>query len=86
MEAGTRMGATHCALAATTGAVTLPVHTRPCVTLLTSGDEIVPIPEVPEPHQLRNGNGTMASVLAERMGGEDNYPPPLTYIAMGVGF
>ena len=22
----------------------------------------------------------------ERMGGEDNYPPPLTYIAMGVGF
>jgi hypothetical protein len=22
----------------------------------------------------------------ERMGGEDSYPPPLTYIAFGVGF
>ena len=22
----------------------------------------------------------------ERMGGDDSYPPPLTYIAMGIGF
>lgn len=22
----------------------------------------------------------------ERMGGEDKFPPPLTYIAMGIGF
>jgi len=40
-------------------------------------------------HQLKMGRARIHEVYCDeppRLGGEDRYPQPLTYIAMGVGF
>ena len=37
-------------------------------------------------HQGKRGDFVIYSDEPPRMGGDDNYPPPLAYIAWGIGF
>ncbi|HEY1015541.1 MAG TPA: gephyrin-like molybdotransferase Glp, partial [Herpetosiphonaceae bacterium] len=55
---------------ATVGAALVPVHRRPRVAILATGDELVDVGERPGPGQIRNSNGyaNLAQVLAA--GGE----------------
>ena len=64
---GTLLTPAHLGLAATIGATKLTVTKQPRVTILTTGDELVPPHEVPLPHQLRQSNGTvLQGALNER--------------------
>ncbi|MCH2133378.1 MAG: molybdopterin molybdotransferase MoeA [Phycisphaerales bacterium] len=65
---GTRLGAAEIGLAAAVGQSTVVVRTQPTVTILSSGDEIIPIEVLPEPHQVRNSNLPMVTDLLARMG------------------
>ncbi|WP_411845508.1 molybdopterin molybdotransferase MoeA [Roseibacillus persicicus] len=65
LTAGTVITPAHLGLAATVGAVELTVTCQPSVTILTTGDELVPPTETPLPHQLRQSNGpVLLSALA----------------------
>jgi len=50
---GSILTPSHLGLAATIGATTLTVTRRPRITILTTGDELIPPTETPLPHQLR---------------------------------
>ena len=67
--AGTRMGAAQIAAAAACGCATVEVFRRPRVVILTTGDELVPIPAKPGPGQIRNSNAPMLAALVEQFGG-----------------
>ena len=70
VEAGECMDSIRCALGAATGASTVQARTRPRVSILTSGDEIVAIDATPEAHQVRNSNARLAIDLAQQAGAE----------------
>ena len=67
---GTVLRAHQLGIAATVGKTEVYVVRKPRVIILTSGDEVVPFHEMPEPHQIRNGNGTMVASLFELFGCE----------------
>ncbi len=72
VAAGTRLGARHLGLAATSGCVELSVGVMPRVTLLTTGDEVVEPSTATDklgPQQIRNSNGPMLSALIGEFGG-----------------
>jgi molybdopterin molybdotransferase len=50
------------------------VHPRPSVTVLATGDELVPVSQTPGPGQIRNSNETMLVAQIRRAGGR---PVPL---------
>jgi molybdopterin molybdotransferase len=50
------------------------VYRRPRVAVLSTGDELVPVNEVPAPGQIRNSNETMLTAQLRQMGAE---PAPL---------
>ena len=56
VPAGTRLGARELAIAATVGATTLPLVAPPHITIVTTGDELVPPEATPGPHQIRRSN------------------------------
>lgn len=58
------------ALLASFGVVTVAVHRRPRVAILTTGDELVPAAAVPGFGQLRDSNGPMLAALARASGAE----------------
>ncbi len=66
LRSGSRLAAHHMGIAAGVGAVELPVATRPRITLLTTGDEVVaaqtPAAQL-QPQQIRNSNGPMLTAL-----------------------
>jgi molybdopterin molybdotransferase len=70
LDAGTRVGPQHIALAAACGHATVEVYRRPRVAILTTGDELVEAAATPGPGQIRNSNGVMLASLVERAGGE----------------
>ena len=70
LEAGTRLGPQHIALAAACGHATVEVFRRPRVAILTTGDELVPVASTPAPGQIRNSNGVMLASLVAQAGGE----------------
>mgnify|MGYP006090203777 CR=1 FL=1 len=70
VDTGTVLAPQHIGIAATVGAVVLPVVRKPKVILLTSGDEVVPPSETPLMHQIRNGNGPMITSIFELFGCE----------------
>ena len=70
LEAGTQITFAQIALAASCGYSTLKVFARPRVAILATGDEIVPVGQVPAPGQIRNSNAPMLAALVEAAGGE----------------
>ena len=70
LQAGTRLGPQHMALAAACGHATVEVFRRPRVAILTTGDELVPVASTPAPGQIRNSNGVMLASLVAQAGGE----------------
>lgn len=56
VPAGIRLGAAEIGIAASCGWESLPVGTMPRVTLVSTGDELVPVHETPEPYQIRSSN------------------------------
>lgn len=57
LKSGTRLGPAHLGLLATVGATEVKVTRLPCIHVLTTGDELIPVEEIPKPHQLRQSNG-----------------------------
>lgn len=70
LEAGQRIGFTQLAMLATVGVTEAPVHRRPRVAILATGDEIVDIQEAPTDAQVRNSNSYVLAAQVEQAGGE----------------
>ncbi|MGJ8724985.1 MAG: molybdopterin molybdotransferase MoeA [Roseibacillus sp.] len=64
LNPGTVLTPSHLGLAATIGATELTVTRHPRITILTTGDELVPPDQSPLPHQLRQSNGTVLRSVA----------------------
>jgi len=74
VPSGTLLQAPQLGLAATVGYDTLTVRARPRVTILTSGDEVVPHGSVTtslQPQQIRNSNGPMLLASLKCFGAGD---------------
>ncbi|MGI4874790.1 MAG: molybdopterin molybdotransferase MoeA [Janthinobacterium lividum] len=56
---GCRLGPAEIAVAATVGAATLAVARRPRLAVVSTGDELVPITQIPLSHQIRRSNAPM---------------------------
>jgi molybdopterin molybdotransferase len=70
IPAGTRLAASHIAVAAQCGYPQLAVFSRPLVAIVTTGDELVPVDATPGPHQIRNSNAPMLAALVAEAGGQ----------------
>lgn len=71
LEAGERVGVAEIGILATVGAVELPVHRRPKVAVLSTGDEVVdPATAQPGPGQIRDCNRAMLLAAAATAGAE----------------
>jgi molybdopterin molybdotransferase len=71
LRAGTMLHPQHIGVAAAVGAAQLTVARRPRITLLTTGDEIVPSETATaslQPQQVRNSNGPMLAAFFECLG------------------
>ncbi|MDB4265796.1 molybdopterin molybdotransferase MoeA [Akkermansiaceae bacterium] len=68
VPAGTRIGPAQLGLAASVGAIELTVTRLPKITILGTGDELVPPEETPLPHQLRQSNGLTLRAAVEEWG------------------
>jgi molybdopterin molybdotransferase len=68
--AGSQVDAGTIALAAGLGRKELPVHRRPRVAILPTGDEIVPVGTTPAPGQIVETNGHALSAAAREAGAE----------------
>ncbi|HWB19923.1 MAG TPA: molybdopterin molybdotransferase MoeA, partial [Phycisphaerales bacterium] len=60
----------HLAIAAAVGKTHLKLFTPPTVTMLTSGDEVVPVENIPRDHQIRNSNAALLRPLLRRFGAD----------------
>lgn len=69
LEAGCRLGPGELSLLAACGHAEVPVHRRPRVAIVSTGDELVPIGAVPPPGRIVSTNGMMLEHLIERAGG-----------------
>lgn len=69
VPAGTRLDASHIAALAMSGHASVSVFARPSAGILATGDEIVPVEEVPAAHQIRNSNSYMLAALVRASGG-----------------
>ncbi len=54
------------------GKAEISVRRRPHVAVLATGDELVPVSEMPKPGQIRNSNETMLAAQIQRAGGVAN--------------
>ncbi|MDB4505119.1 molybdopterin molybdotransferase MoeA [Akkermansiaceae bacterium] len=68
VSAGKRIGPAQLGLAASVGAIELTVTRLPKITILGTGDELVPPEETPLPHQLRQSNGLTLRAAVEEWG------------------
>jgi molybdopterin molybdotransferase len=68
LAAGTRLGPREIALAAAMGYGEIPVHTRPVVAVLSTGDELVPPGQRPGPGQIIASNHLAIAALAAQTG------------------
>jgi molybdopterin molybdotransferase len=69
IEAGSRLGYTEIAMAASVGLARLDVFAKPRVAIVATGDEIVPIEATPLPCQVRNSNACSLAAQVRRAGG-----------------
>jgi molybdopterin molybdotransferase len=70
IEAGTRVGPGHVGLAAASNVAELVVHRRPRVTVVSTGDELVPVGSALEHGQIVDSNHLMLRALVEAAGAE----------------
>jgi molybdopterin molybdotransferase len=70
LPVGTRLAPAQIALAASCGYTHLNVYVRPRVSILTTGDELVPVRAKPGPGKIRNSNGPMLAALVANAGAE----------------
>jgi len=70
LRAGGRIDYSHVALLAAAGREKVKVYARPRVAILATGDEIVPVTEVPADFQIRNSNAYSLAAQVGRAGGE----------------
>lgn len=75
IAAGTRLDASHIATLAMTGTINVRVFARPSIAILSTGDELVDVNEVPAPHQIRNSNSYSLAALAAAAGGKPSIQP-----------
>ncbi len=68
VPAGRQLRAQELGLLAELGRSTISVIPRPTVALLATGDELVPVDQVPGPGQIRNSNETMLAAQVARAG------------------
>jgi molybdopterin molybdotransferase len=74
IRAGTRLAPPHLGLAAAAGHGALPVVRRPRVTLIATGDELVPPGATPGPGQIVSANPAMIAALLRSAGAEVTDP------------
>jgi molybdopterin molybdotransferase len=67
LKGGDLLEAAQIAVAASIGAVEVPVFAKPSVGVLASGDELVEISEIPTGAQIRSSNSAMLLALLERL-------------------
>jgi molybdopterin molybdotransferase len=70
ISAGTRLTAAHIAALAAVGAAHVEVFAKPRVAILATGDELVEIATIPEPHQIRNSNSASLAAQVTLAGGQ----------------
>lgn len=75
LRAGTLIGPPQIALLGTVGCAAVPVHRRPEVAILSTGDEVLPIDARPEPYQIRNSNAHSLAAQVRRRGGRPRLLP-----------
>ncbi len=76
VDAGVQLRPPDLALLAGTGHPTVPVHRRPKVALVCTGDELLPIGSTPRPGQVISTNGMMLSGMLSELGACPS--PPLS--------
>ena len=74
LQRGMRLGFAELAVAAQIGASSLQCYKKPRVAILSTGDEVVPITETPDPFHIRNSNTVSLAAQIQLAGGE---PVPL---------
>lgn len=67
---GNQLDAAEIGLLATVGVAQVPVHLRPRVAILSTGDELVEPDQQPDPGQIRDSNRSMLRAAVEQVGGE----------------
>lgn len=77
LERGVRLGPAQLGLAASVGSSQVQVIDRPRVTIVPTGDELVPLNQVPGPGQIRNANGLMLAALVHSLGFEARHLAPV---------
>jgi molybdopterin molybdotransferase len=70
LKPGTRLQESAIALAASVGKTSLLVYKGPRVAVLTTGDEIVDVDQLPGPTQIRNSNSYSLAAQIQRAGGD----------------
>jgi len=65
---GVKSGPVELAIAASIGKSELRVSKLPAITILTTGDEVIPVGDTPQPWQIRRSNGPMLEALLLRLG------------------
>lgn len=70
LSRGTRLSFTEVAMAAEVGHAHLRVARRPCVTIISTGDELVAVDGAPGPYQIRNSNSVSLAAQVALAGGE----------------
>jgi molybdopterin molybdotransferase len=70
LEAGTPLGYSEIAAAASVGKNTIDVFRRPAVAILSTGDELVEVSERPGPTQIRNSNSYSLAAQVNQAGGK----------------
>ena len=66
---GSRLNYASIAMLATVGLDKVKVYRKPTVAILSTGDELVGVPGVPAPHQIRNSNSYSIAAQVIRAGG-----------------
>lgn len=68
LSAGAHLRPGELGLLAAQGYARVPVHRRPRVAILSTGDELVEVGQTPGPGQIRNSNATMLAAQVRRCG------------------
>jgi len=68
LDPGTLLGSREIGVAASCGAVWLEVSRQPAITVVATGDELVPVDRIPESHQIRQSNAHSIVAALARAG------------------